>query len=274
MTTFQEECSKVQPELRCVQSCEGKFTNWQENDCFFGVPVDEIYGRKPLNTIPKNAKSFHFYLGSNSEALIKAFVKSEYAHSVERLHIGDSCYQNGKGCEYENILTILSEGKYPNLKYLQLGVWQLFSNSHCAFGTLGDVTPLLAKLENLEELFLYGSFQLTSSLELKHLKLLNIESEDPVTGLNIGASAPDSISNLLSSFMPSLNEAFIDLENDRSKMPYLIPEVFLEGKKFPKLTKLEMTGKYLAGEKERLMLSELANRHGMKLFAEDMSIFD
>lgn len=265
---FINEFLKISPNLRNIQTTSGKFINWPVGDCFLGIPSDEVYGIHALAELPEHITGFHFYLGSNIENLISAFVDSQYPKNIKRLFIGD--YAKGSGRDYANIVSILSNTYFPNLEVFELGVWQLFSNAHCLYGNLGNISPLLSQMPNLKSLHLYGKFDFSYPIELNKLEELSITSDDPVTGVNAGASSELSILNLLSSNYPNLKQAYIDLENDKSNEQYQLPKSFLSGKNTPKLQQLEITGIFLSGEKQKLKNSMLLQNSDLKVLVEDM----
>ena len=266
---FNAEIKKLEPAIRCYQSADGQFTNWPLNDCLFGVPPDAQYGRKPLDAVPPAAEGFHFYLGSDATGLLEAFVGSDCARQAVRLSVGDSCYRKGSGRDYAAIVEILSAGAFPVLRYFSLGVWQLFSNSHCAYGRLGELGTLFAAMPGLEALSLHGQFSLASAASFPRLKTLDIQADDPITGINGGAVPAAAVSSLFSSDFPRLEEAYIDLEVDESEERYALPEAFCAGSSCPSLHRLEYSGALAPGEAERLESGPLSQRQGMTLFVED-----
>ena len=207
MDAFELAMSGVPSEQKCIQRV-GRFNNFPADDCFFGVPSDRLYGREPLGTLPESATRFHFYLGSDALSLIDAFTKSKYAATASHLSVGDSCYGYGSGRDYSAVVESLSSGFFPALRSLELGVWELFSNSHCLFGRLGDVTLLFDRMPALEELGVYGCFELASPVALPTLRRLQVELGDPVTGVHGGALAQATFANLLCSSMPNLADVY------------------------------------------------------------------
>ena len=266
---FNTEIKKLDPAIRSFQSADGQFINWPLNDCFFGVPPDAQYGRKPLDTVPPAAEGFHFYLGSDATDLIGAFVHSEYAPKAVRLSVGDSCYRKGSGRDYAAVVKILSAGHFPTLRFFSLGVWQLFSNSHCAYGRLGDLGTLFSAMPGLEALSLHGRFLLSAEASFPRLKTLDVQADDPITGINGGAIPAAAVDRLLASDFPLLEEAYLDLEVDESEERYALPEAFVSGKNCPRLTRVEYSGALADGEEEKLKTGPLSQRRGMKLLAED-----
>jgi hypothetical protein len=207
-------------------------------------------------------QSFYFYLGANQYNLIESFTKSHYAKYVESLAIGDSSYGNGAGRDYSQIVKILAQGSFPGISILRLGVWELFSNSHCLYGTLGDISDLCRAMPNLEELWLYGSFSLLKPPVLKNLKKLYIELDDPITGINGGYISNETLCHLLSGHYPLLEElsAYLEIEDEEPRHEYTFPDAFLTGTSVPTLKKIEFTGNFKAEERERLKRSLVGSR--------------
>ena len=262
--------SEIPLEKRCYQSHFGKFRSWPVGDCFFGVPADKLYGRKPLTKIPRNSTGFHFYMGSDQQSIFDSYVGSTYAQVTTSLHIGNSCYALGVGRDYTQLTEALLQCSFPKLRSLELGVWQLFSNSHCAYGNVGGIDGLGAAMPELRELFIYGKCQLQKPLSIPRLEILHVVVDDPVTGMNGGAPDVKTVSNILSSSLPNLRELYIDLESDDENLRYVIPESLLGDNLFPRMTKIELVGNFRVGEKERLLKSPLLYNQNVKIHFNDM----
>ena len=213
----------------CYQSNTGSIRNWPAGDCFFGVPKDGLYGRYSLKAIPTNATGFHFYLGEDQQTLFDSFVDSELPTATTSLHIGDSSYCFGNGRDYSRLTALLSQGKFPNLETLELGVWQLFSNSHCAYGNVGRIDGLANKMPKLKRLYVYGKCELRTPLSIPQLEVLHVVVDDPTTGINGGTLDSLTVSNILSSSFPKLREIYVDLECDDEDVCYPVPGSMLAG---------------------------------------------
>ncbi len=249
--------AEVPLENRCYQSRFAKYRNWPVGDCFFGAPSDGLYGRKPLTELPRNSTGFHFYLGSERRCIFESYLASSCPQATKSLHIGDSCYALGEGREYARLTESLLQCSFPKLRSLELGVWQLFSNSHCAYGDVGQIDGLGTSMPELRELYIYGKCQLLSPLSIPNLEILHIVVDDPATGLNAGAPDEKTVSNILSSSFPKLRKLYIDLEIDNANLRYSIPETLLASNAFPHLTDFELVGNFGMGERERLLNSPL-----------------
>jgi len=265
MTSFEEIIKKLPENERCFQGNSGKHVNWQLGECFFGIPPYELYGREPLNSIPKSAVGFHFYLGADSAKILSAFCSSVYSNNVECLAVGDSSYasQNGRNYyqrDYEQVIKVLEDKYFPKLRFLSLGIWQLFSNSHSLYGVLGDITQLLKNNSHIEELTLGGNFTLAERVEFTNLKELTINLDDPITGINGGYISQDTLENLLSSNFPNLEVAWIDLDCEDNEYEYVIPDIFLSAKNVPKLKQCEFNGGFKAGSQRKIIMSNLASQ--------------
>lgn len=228
--------------------------------CYFGVPQHDYFGWTRLDGVPEGTNRFFFYLGGDAVELLTAFSASNYTTTVEYLTVGGSSFNHGGGFDYSKIVSALAKSHYPNLKHLALGVWELFSNSHCVYGTLGDITDLLHRMPNLEHLTLGGSFQLTDTFEFGQLRELTVNLDDYVTGINGGFITNETLGNLLNSNFPCLEEIWMDLECNENDYEYRIPDAFLSGRTAPKVNVCEFNGGFAAGEKTKLETSRLASR--------------
>ena len=262
--------AEIPPEKRCYQSRFGKFRNWPVGDCFFGAPSDKLYGRKPLTKLPWRSTGFHFYLGSDQQGVFDSYLASNHPQTTTSLYIGDSCYGFGVGREYAQLTESVLQCSFPKLRTLELGVWQLFSNSHCAYGDVGRIDGLGTSMPELHELSIYGKCQLHSPLSIPDLEILHIVIDDPVTGINGGAPDAKTVSNILSSSFPRLRELYIDLEIDDETCGYFLPDSLLADNVFPCLTKFELVGNFRVGEKERLLTSPLLYNQNVTIHLNEM----
>ncbi len=270
MNEFLQAALAVPGEHRCLQSSPGVWGLPLEH-CIFGVPPDDAFGWTVLDRIPEDLKGVHFYLGGECVELIAAFARSAGPRSVERLSLGNSSFAIGEGLDYAAAVRQLGSARYPQLKSLDLGVWELFSNSHCLFGTLGDVTSVLRNSPELERLGLYGSFELTEALRFGSLRDLTVTLEDPTTGSNGGHLSHATLANLLESDFPRLEVLFLDLECEDDDAGYHLPDGFLAGARAPELKKIEVTGGFREGERARLLGSPLGTRPELVLHLDDMT---
>jgi len=269
MDNFETELSKIAIDKKCIQTNNGKFRNSDIGTCFLGVPSDDLYGREPLEKIPEYVPVWHFLLGSDQQELVAAFAHSDHCKTVRYLSVGSSSYSRNFPLDYSNAIATLKEADCPNLKHLSLGVWHLFANEHCAYGQLGDITPVLNNLSQMEDLEIYGNFEVTELISFQYLKELTVTLNDNITYLNAGPISNSTLSNLLSGTFPNLEEIFLDLDCDKNDSDYTFPGVFLDGNNLPKLTTLEITGGFYEGEKEKLIESPLYKRMEV-VFLEDM----
>ena len=272
MNNFKKYFLQIPSDRRCFHKYSTEY-NHTVKHCIFGVPLISSYGWITLKELPRHIKGFHFLMGSSCEKLIKAFSNSCYPENIEHLGIGDS--SEGlldNGLEYSKLVEILSNTHFPNLKCLELGVWELFCNSHCLYGHLGNITYILNNSPNLEKLCLYGSFKLDESISLSKLINLTIVLDDEVTGVNGGNIKNESMTLLLSSHFPSLKTINLDLkcDDDINEFENILPNEFLSGLNFPNLKVLEISGKFVKGQKQELINNLLKHKPNLKIFTKYM----
>ena len=263
--------AEIPLEQRCYQSRSVKVRNWPAGGCFFGVPSDKLYGRKPLTKLPSHSTGFHFYLGSDQPVIFDSYLASNHPQTTTSLHVGDSCYEFGIGLEYAQMTESLLQCSFPKLRKLSLGVWELFSNSHCFYGDVGRIDGLGTFMPELRELAIYGKYQLQSPLSIPKLEILHVVIDDPATGINGGPPSVNTVANLLSSAFPNLRELYIDLEIDDDNLRYSIPDTLLADNVFPRLKKFQLVGNFRKGEKERLLNSPLLCNKNVKLHLNRMA---
>jgi len=257
-------------EQRCYQSREGQFCAWTDADCFFGVPENALFGRRPLQTIPSETTGFHFYLGADQQALIKSFTASDFPAFTTALHIGNSSYALGKGLDYSGLTELLTKVSFPKLEILELGVWQLFSNSHCAYGQVGVIDALAPKMPKLKQLYIYGKCELCSPFSFPELERLHVIVNDPITGINGGALTPVTVSNIFLSSFPKLRELYLDLEINDGDIYYSVPDAIMTDDLLPNLTMFELAGTFHVGEKLRLINSPILRNKNIKVHLSEM----
>lgn len=259
MTTFDEMLAEWPLAQRSVQIGVGGAAR-----CFVGVPSDVGQGRVPLTAMPAAPTGMCFLAGGEQSELVAAFVSSPYASTVELLRIGTSSYGRGRGgLDYRACVHALTGAHLPSLRRLDLGIWDLFSNSHASYGTVGDVTRLLQGLPHLHALGLFGLFTLSQPLVLPQLRELSLNIDDPVTGHDLGPPAAETVALLLSADMPQVREIDILMEwpPPQGTTPWRLPRAFLQGASVPRLEHLTLPAQMLAdGEAEVLLSSPLAGR--------------
>ena len=232
MNEFHWAALAVPAEHRCLQTAPGPW-RLPLGHIFFGVPQDDSLGWTTLDQIPADLKGVHFYLGRECVELVGAFARSDAPRTVQRLSLGNSSFAIGRGLDYAAAVRRLGAAHYPELRSLDLGVWELFSNTHCLFGRLGDVTGVLRNSPRLERLGLFGSFELTGPLRLESLRDLSLRLEDPTTGANGGFPGHATLAHLLESDLPRLEQAFLDLECEDDESATASPRASWPGRGCP-----------------------------------------
>lgn len=259
VTTFEELLAEWPPRELSVQTGAGGGIH-----CFVGVPADMGQGRVPFTTMPATPTGFSFLAGGGQAQLVAAFMASPYASSVESLEIGSSSYGLGRGgLDYGGCVRALSGADLPSLRQLHLGIFELFSNSHGAYGSIGDITSTLQGLPQLTQLGLHGLFTLTRPPALPHLRMLTLDIDDPVTGHDLGPPDARTVALLLSGTMPEVREIHILMSwpPPPGTAPWRLPPTFLRGENVPRLEHLSLPAQMLPdGETEALMSSPLARR--------------
>jgi len=268
--TFQNEVFKIPKELRFIE------TSSIDNECAeisFGLPYEQKDNLATLELLPTYITGFNFYLGGSMQSLMSSFSTSVFPSKIEHLSIGNSSYaESPVDTNYIEMIEVLESCNFINLKSLCLGCWELFCNSHCLYGKLGDITSILKNSPNLEYLGLYGNFQLSQSLSLNRLKDLTIELDDPETNVNGGFITQSTLDFILESQFSMLEEVYIDLECDKNDYSYTFPNKFLEGLTMPQLKKIEIAGGFANQEKERLLKSPLINKNNIKFCFDGMVV--
>jgi len=259
MNDFQKEVLNIENTKRSIQSVGGHW-NLPLGDVFFGVPESDYFGWRSFDRVPADTIGFNFYLGAASVSLLSAFTKSNFVYNVQRLSIGNSSFDLGSGMGLSDITNLLSEVEFPELAKFELGVWQLYDNSHCFYEYIGNVTRLLQRMPKIEHIALFGSFELDVRLSFPNLKYLSLKLDDPITCENGGYISQKTLDNVLSSTYPELRQLKLDLDCKRNDQEYTITELFTSGETVPNIEKIVITGGYKEGEIDRIMDSTLAGK--------------
>jgi len=256
-------------ESRCIasQSTDGKPPT---NNIVLGANKNEQYGWTEFAEIVDPTPEIEFYIGSTHFDLFEAYVNSSFPAKANTLFVGHSTdnYIPSEPTEiypdypydYSLITKILSKGSYPNLKKFSLGVSELFYNGCGHSGAIGEVTELLEKMPNIDDLLLNGSFSLTKPLNLPKLKELEISIVGMIDNELSEAPSQETFLNLFKSNLPAIEKLIIDFDCDgdfESGLSYSFPEEFLNGQSMPNLNVLEIAGLFKSGEMEALKESAI-----------------
>jgi len=213
-----------------------------------------------------NQKQAHLFFGGSeiTHELLDILIDSLYTQTLEELYIGIFNVSHGN-YDYEESVKILSKGFFPNLKIFSIGLYDELYNGGMNFtGKLGDVTVLLKKMPKIEELELLGYFEFKEKIDFLHLKKLTLWSDSDTKywfpNLISNDISQNTLENFLLSNLPKLN--YLDLFVDQDSI-FQFPLAFLSTKTTPKLELINIEGGFLRGEEEKLLNSDLANRHNI-----------
>lgn len=241
----------IPAEKRLFKSNETEVEGFYENSCIFGWAING----NPLvsiETIPRNTKNFFSFYGGGAEALVKMMIDAGINETIERLVIGrEHDNKTVDFTDYSNICSLLAATSFPALQSLHLGVDELRANESMLWGNLGDITGVLKSMPNLQELYLYGNFQLTAPVVLEQLKVLRVSTYWLYYDIpqNI---ADDTLQHLLSSVYAELETVSIDLRSletdEEDLITYRFNPQFLQKNKH-RLHKFFLRGRFVPGTK-------------------------
>lgn len=258
-------------EHRCYKSRTTEYSSWQPGDCFFGVGKGHIDSGRTLRTIPAKSKGFHFYLGSQHHELFKAFCESDLPAVTKSLYIGNTSSYHYPGTDYRAFTATLLQTDWPCLERLELGVWQLFCNSQTLYGHIGAIDGLSTVAPALRHLEICGRIELSCPTVFPNLESLSFSTADTCTGAEDSQIAPETLLHLLSHPMPMLRELYVDLDPDDDSGPIFdLPVGFPSKIRLPRLSKLEICGRFRPAAKEAILSSELNARDSVKLWLNEM----
>ena len=207
-----------------------------------------------------NQQEAHLVFGGCETAheLLEILVHSLYSQSIEELYVGILNVSHGT-YDYEESVKILSQGFFPNLKMFSIGSYdELFNGGMNFTGKLGDVTSLVKKMPNIEELELCGYFELQERIQSPHIKTLTLWSNSDTEWFTTKPNdiSQETLENFLLSDLPQLHTLELFVAEDSV---FQFPQTFLEAKTAPKLEILDIDGGFLVGEEEKLLKSAFAN---------------
>lgn len=243
--------------------------------CVFGVPqgytaIHPSGHLVALDMVPDGATEFYFYLGGDHLDLFEAYAESGFPRITQVLHVGNSSIKYRDGIwDLDRPVQALSDLDFPNLRSMKLGVFELHVNTDVGlFGSLGDVTAILQNKPALEELGLFGYFELRHAVSFPELKRLEVDPAE-LDGHTRGRHSPSvAINNLLTSTAPALSH----LEISIGSPDFSFADEFLQGECQPSLKTLVVEfharpdyGASSAAEMERLASSPLASAADLHL---------
>ena len=209
-------------------------------DLWVGLPPDPDHNRLPVLAVPEAPRSVLFVEGPEQVQLITALADSPEATTIENLMIGTSHdYIPSRRTPYDfsAAMAALMNAKMPALKRLIVGEMELLFNGHGYYGHLGNITDLVRVAPNLAELHMCGRAVFTRPIRHDRLQVLSLVADD-IAG-NSGATAPETVSNLLSSHFPEMTQLHLSLGADAAPS-YSIPEAFYSGVNMPSLRDVEV----------------------------------
>ena len=238
---------------------------------YFGPPPEQ--NRAPLGgALPPDTRYVAFLGAPDQPELVRAVVDSHHAQDLLALFVGNFSYAHkGYSLDYSPSVASLRGAELPNLRYLQLGEWERFHNSETLYGTIGDVTDVLANLDELVYLQLAGTFELTRSRSFDHLVELELWSLSTIAEPCGDPIDPASFANALACEMPALEEAMLHPYCELERVREAFPRAFLDGENVPRLRKVEVAGEDIDAEALGVLLdSPLFARPGFVAFIEDI----
>lgn len=250
--------------------------------CHFGVPAGLDYagrlfnGYRPLTAMPARATRIFFDDVKRQAALLEAFLASRYASAVERLVVGTTSHVTDEELhgdddayhthDFDAVIALLAGAKLPFLKRLELGAHERHHNADLDLvGSLGDLTPVLRALAHVEELRLYGRFELSEAVSLPALRRLDVVVADQES--NRGPLSNETLHRLLASDAPALTDASLRLDGlfDDEVPQYTFPPAFLEGGGVPSLRAMSVRGAFSRDEARRLREGAVSRRARIEL---------
>ncbi len=277
MNDFDRLFKRIPSGFRCRTTFEDFDTKIKTEYILLGIPPYPEHGYYPLEEMPANAEGIAFWGLPNQEEILEAFIQTEYAKKIRALSFGCSseCPNFDLGhylranLNYQNQVAILSKGFFPNIKALSLGEWFLNCNSSDVHGHLGDISVLLERCEHLEELNIYGHFELSRPLNLKDLKKLEVITEGNCD-VGLEPISQKTFENLISQPLPKIESIWLSLKC-WEKRHYIFPESFLSGQNTPNIKGVELdAGVFLPTEQEHFKNSALAKTPGLRLYFDDV----
>lgn len=124
-------------------------------------------------------------------------------------------------------------------------------------GQRGDISMIGKHMPRLQVLELAGWFEMSAKACHAELQKLNISLQG-TTGIGGGPISQATLSNLLSSEFPRLQELWRNLDCDDNDHRYHLPECLFSVENVPELREFEIAGGFAEGEDARFAKSRLA----------------
>lgn len=206
-----------------------------------GLKPSAEHGLAAVDAIPHEPTWVCFLEAPEQAELIRAFVSSPHARTVERLMIGTSHDYDAKRSGYDmaGAVTALKGGHLPSLKRLVLGEMEMLFNGSRLYGSLGDITHVFDAAPGLEELELCGGFALKRPVRHDALRRLSVQVLSDI-GIGDGPLSQDTVSCLLLSHFPRLADCALDLGGDAPDVLFSIPDEFFERPRFLAMQRFEI----------------------------------
>ena len=194
-------------------------------------------------------RRFRFELGRANVEWIEALIDDGLDVGVEALWVGmngDADFPGRVG--HAEATAALELGRWPALRELDLGEYELLCNACDWHGTLGRLDGLLERLPALRTLRLYGHFTLDGPADLPCLETLEVLVDTQNLALEVSSLDARTVESLLASRAPVLRHASIEpIGPDEDDPVYRLPEAFLAGRSMPALESLHLCGRFGRG---------------------------
>lgn len=177
------------------------------------------YRPKPVYALHHSPEKLKVLLGDTYTHLAEAFALSKHAETLKHLVVGTV---NGSGVSeslcIEPMVSALSQGHFPVLESLYIGMFEMVYAGDVLTLECGDVTELVEASPNIKELEVEGDFSLKRPLRLTELEILDIRLDDEYYDGETNYTKDmvlhnrETIENLLNSDLPNLKKVSIHVQ--------------------------------------------------------------
>ncbi len=210
----------------------------REGTLLVGLPP--VQGLDSVGILDRDIRSIAFLAAPIQSDLIAAFARDPISQQIEELTVGtshDYAQRRLGGFDFRLAIAALSR-PMPALRKLSFGdMLQLFNGGQY-YGQLGDIGLIFANCPNLEDLSLFGQFELGEPVT--HSVLKSIYAAADSIGVSGGPVSHETVDRLLLSMFPVLETLTLELEEEDLQAPYRLPEGFETSNGMPRLRHLHL----------------------------------
>jgi deoxyribonuclease V len=243
----QAELQKISPRNRywAPEGCH----NWGWRDPGVVIGGYAQGEEEVLESIPSDSQALYWLRGGGDAPLMGNILLLDWVDQLRVLMIG-RCMSGS--VDYSGTAALVGSTSFPQLRKFSFGDEVLVGNEESIYGNLGNLTDLLMRMPKLQDLELFGTFEMGQPARLPRLQELDYWMCGSQKTSHFPETHPDSLAHLLASEMPEVEQVGLVLDCEGGREAYYLPQNFLHGENIPNLRKLELSGRFRPGTRKAL----------------------